>query len=320
MKRGDEDGEKGEEEKEDEESNDDNENPTQFSVKQFGVAIKLLAKTDIPFYKTPIPTILVTLGTSLFETQGYLIEGIFRKQPNQSQCDRVKAMIDDGRIDEIEFATTEPHIIANLIKIWFRELPKSLLEPVGVQTIEQTQTDKKFIALFETIPEPNKSIFLWLLDLCAEVAANEASNQMSPHNLGVVIGPNLFEMETIQNPMKAMTFQAKLNTFTKIDFCCYWFCFWVVFCLFVQCTDTCLPVLVCLFFGFSSAAFSLYVSLLFTSIRLLALCTVDLFERERQMKKRMSEGKGKKNNKMKHIKTKLNMPKLWKSFLVVHNV
>ncbi|ETO04187.1 hypothetical protein RFI_33211, partial [Reticulomyxa filosa] len=157
---------------------DDNDNTP--SLRQFGVPIKSLAQTDIPHYDAPIPSVLVTLGTWLFETQGHLIEGIFRKQPDVKECDRIKDLLNLGKANEIQVETLDPLAIANLIKVWFRELPDSLLHPIGMQTIEQSQSTSKFVASFQTIPEPNKSIFLWLLDLCAEVAACQSTNQMNP--------------------------------------------------------------------------------------------------------------------------------------------
>ncbi|ETO12487.1 hypothetical protein RFI_24883, partial [Reticulomyxa filosa] len=159
-------------------NNYDNEDET-ISVKQFGVPIKMLAKIDIPYYDSPIPSVLVTLGTCIFENQGYLTDGIFRKQPNQTQFTRIKGLIDSGKMDSIEFQSVDPLIPAQLIKQWFRELPTPLLHSITIQAIEQTQNVEKFAKLFENIPEPNKSIFLWLLDLCAEIAANESSNQMN---------------------------------------------------------------------------------------------------------------------------------------------
>jgi hypothetical protein len=36
----------------------------------------------------------------------------------------------------------------------------------------------------EKLPEPNKSLILWLLDLMATVASREQTNKMSTRNLG----------------------------------------------------------------------------------------------------------------------------------------
>ena len=47
--------------------------------------------------------------------------------------------------------------------------------------------------VYEQMTEPFSSILCWLLDLCIEVAANQAVNKMTFQNLAIVIAPNLFK-------------------------------------------------------------------------------------------------------------------------------
>ena len=60
--------------------------------------------------------------------------------------------------------------------------------------------------------EPNQSIYLWLLDLCVEVARHSSINKMTPQNLAVVIAPNLFTPDD-SDPMKNLLYSQKVANF-----------------------------------------------------------------------------------------------------------
>merc|ERR1739838_1170756 len=96
----------------------------------------------------------------------------------------------------------------------FRELPVPILNQVKTVVIEKSQTceDVQKVVTKE-FPEPAQSILIWLWDLCVEVAEHQATNKMTPQNLAIVIGPNLFNTTSFQNPMAAMTFSGKVVVF-----------------------------------------------------------------------------------------------------------
>lgn len=181
--------------------------------KQFGVPVHQLPSKSLPTYKSGIPTILLDLKAALKNNDGYQQVGIFRLAPNAGDNDSVKNLINSlGGTNGVS-GMDDVNVCANLIKVWFRDLPAPLFSAVKPSLIESSQTVESVSKGVKEFPEPNKSILLWLWDLCVEVAAHKDINKMGPQNLAIVIGPNLFNTEAIKNPMAAMTFSTKVVTF-----------------------------------------------------------------------------------------------------------
>jgi hypothetical protein len=181
--------------------------------KQFGVDPKQLPGVYVDArYASKIPKVLVTLRTKLEEAQAYDQVGIFRLAPNASTSKLIKDKIDKGQLDS---AKVDVNVYANLIKVWFRDLPTPLLNCVNPDQIEHVQNVADAQKVIYALPEPNQSIFLWLCDMCVEIAKNEKINKMSATNVAIVVGPNLFNTDKFENPMKAMTYSQKVVEFFK---------------------------------------------------------------------------------------------------------
>merc|ERR1719229_637993 len=106
----------------------------------------------------------------------------------------------DGAIDAykcIDFGEVNGILIANLIKIFFRELPEPLLDGIGCVKIEMIEKTKNIFILSDIINngmnEPNKSYFKWLLDLCVDIVKYENVNKMTCKNMAVVMAPNMYD-------------------------------------------------------------------------------------------------------------------------------
>ena len=92
----------------------------------------------------------------------------------------------------------------------------------------------------DKFPELERALLMWLWDFCVEIQSKSSVNKMTVQvkkklrsflstfnlqkkgffcsfffveNLGIVIGPNLFNTEAFQNPMKAMEFSGKVVTY-----------------------------------------------------------------------------------------------------------
>ena len=126
-------------------------------------------------YASQIPSILVQLGTLLRDNAGQDTEGIFRKSPDAGELNLALETIREGG----DLTTTDPHLIAALIKEWFRELPGDIL------------TEDYVSGRVPALNEPEASIYTWFLDLMGEIAENQAVNLMSPKALAIVFAPNL---------------------------------------------------------------------------------------------------------------------------------
>jgi len=181
--------------------------------KQFGVPPQQLRSVAVPGYTHKIPKILLDLRELIKKHGGYKLVGIFRLAPDGGANDELKQMINAGEKWKTTKNAKDVNICANLLKIWFRELPRPILNQVAQGVIENSQTVKEVGEKVAKFPEPAQSILVWLWDLCVEVAAHSATNKMTPQNLAIVIGPNLFNTQSIQNPMAAMTFSGKVVVF-----------------------------------------------------------------------------------------------------------
>jgi len=179
--------------------------------KQFGVIPKHLVSRKVRGYDSKIPAILLDLKDMLKKLGGYERTGIFRLAPLGKNNETVKEMIDLG--EDWKEQITDVNLCANLLKVWFRELPTPILNQVENKVIEMSQDIDSVKDATQKFPEPSRSILLWLWDLCVEVAEFENENKMGAQNLAIVIGPNLFNTQKFENPMLAMTFSGKVVTF-----------------------------------------------------------------------------------------------------------
>ena len=62
---------------------------------------------------------------------------------------------------------TDPHILANLIKIFFRMMPERLLIDVSFEQASECETGPQCMQLLQSFPSDRTGLFLWLLELSA---------------------------------------------------------------------------------------------------------------------------------------------------------
>jgi len=179
--------------------------------KQFGVHPKHLPSRVVPGYKAKIPAVLLDLKALLKKLGGYEMVGIFRLAPVGKSNDEIKERINRG--EDWEEKINDVNLCANLLKVWFRDLPVPIMNQVEKKIIEMSQDVDSVAEATKKFPEPSRSILLWLWDMCVEVAEYEDTNKMTAQNLAIVIGPNLFNTDAFENPMRAMTFSGKVVTF-----------------------------------------------------------------------------------------------------------
>ncbi|EGC39176.1 hypothetical protein DICPUDRAFT_93648 [Dictyostelium purpureum] len=175
-----------------------------------------LVEDNTSFGPMSVPRALVILKQSFFSSNAHLTESIFRLPPaNDSEYNIVK-----DRINREAIGCTEPHCIATLIKVFFRELPNLLLNDLDPQiflnfkstsnsniaqsantsnTVSQSNSNESFtdpnldpVFVVNQIPDPKRSTFLWLVDLLAEVTKYENENKMTAKNLSIIFSPNLY--------------------------------------------------------------------------------------------------------------------------------
>jgi hypothetical protein len=113
--------------------------------------------------------------------------GIFRLAPDGAACDVAKQQINEGKLD----VWIDAVMAANLIKVWVRELPTKLWNTLDPKAVPPDVTPEQAGELISSLAEPNRSVTLWVLDVCVEIVKNKEVNQMDSKNLAIVFGPNL---------------------------------------------------------------------------------------------------------------------------------
>ncbi|ETO35527.1 hypothetical protein RFI_01536, partial [Reticulomyxa filosa] len=145
--------------------------------KQFGVSPRQLPGVKLPNYTAKIPKVLVTLKERLVTANGYQQTGVFRLQPDARDSNTVKSALDSGTFKPTDLPL-DANIYANLIKVWFRELPEPLLHSITFQQLEMASTEQDVAKIIAQLDDPWKSLFLWLCDICVECATYCNVNKM----------------------------------------------------------------------------------------------------------------------------------------------
>ena len=71
-------------------------------------------------------------------------------------------------------------------QVWFRELPTPVLNALPSETLFYSTTPEQCVEAYMKLPDPQKTILDWLMDLLVDTAKYESVNKMSPQNLGTV--------------------------------------------------------------------------------------------------------------------------------------
>ena len=165
----------------------------------FGVPITSQPRMEVDGYTERIPSLLVLLVKEMIKRGGLQAEGIFRVPGETLALQRSKAALNSGRGMLALEGETGPHLIASLVKDWFRSLPEdeTVLKNISKADIARLAKDERdpteiYAEMRSLLPEPTRSIFCWIIDLLAVVCTHKDSNLMSPQALATVFAPTLF--------------------------------------------------------------------------------------------------------------------------------
>ena len=181
---------------------------------QFGLPLEACETTNVNGYE--IPSILVLLWRTLKANNGLLEEGIFRLAPDASACDALKqALNTDGEALHRIGSDSDPHVLANLIKVFFRSLPERLM--VGVTTEQILACSESGVAcmkLLQSFSPQRQGLLLWLLEMMADVSELKDKNRMTERAVATVIAPNIYtEPEDLTDPMAALHYSQHMAKF-----------------------------------------------------------------------------------------------------------
>ena len=169
--------------------------------KQFGLPPFLLECAHVEGYTAPIPGCLIMMKDYLVKNGGLDVQGIFRLAPDKKASNDAKQSIDEGRFSGVD----DVNCISNLLKVWFRDLPRALLQSAKTEEVLNCRTEEQVVSIIDSIEDPYNSILLWLLDLCADVAEQKDVNLMSSRNMAIVMTPNLYKAPELDATMSNAT-------------------------------------------------------------------------------------------------------------------
>jgi len=132
----------------------------------FGQPLDKLKSIKLPSYTAQIPLLLIELKKLLHSVDGLTHRKIFHFSVKNKSCSH--------------------HKIAHLIRDFFDNLPTKLLDDVPVALFRHDIGNA-----IERISDPQKSVFLWLLDLMADTVEHSEQNRMSVHVLAKSMAPNM---------------------------------------------------------------------------------------------------------------------------------
>lgn len=186
--------------------------------RQYGVPLANCPRETVPTYPDRIPSVLVMLKKRFQELGGPSTDGVFRLAPDGQDVADAKFLINTGEALKSVATTKDPHVVANLIKQFYRELkPAKILNVLSKERVVDIAAMVDMNAVGRevmSLPEPNRSSLLWLLDLLAEVAALADTNRMTPTNLAIVLSPNLYDAGPM-DPFEELVLSQKVAALTS---------------------------------------------------------------------------------------------------------
>eukprot|EP00033_Pygsuia_biforma_P003262 GCRY01003575.1.p1 GENE.GCRY01003575.1~~GCRY01003575.1.p1 ORF type:complete len:272 (+),score=42.69 GCRY01003575.1:228-1043(+) len=147
--------------------------------------------------KGAVPRFLKKILRLLNTEESLHTEGIFRTNADSAVVEHLKKVISKG--GDVELQRYNPHVWANLLKLYFRELPEPLLTfrlfndfiaPFHYSTDFNVRLSQIRHTLHQ-LPETHFAVCSVLMLYLCRVVEYSDFNRMNAANLGIVFGPNL---------------------------------------------------------------------------------------------------------------------------------
>jgi len=167
-----------------------------------------------------VPEVLQELRTLLMARKGHRNEGIFRVSPATSALQASRALVEAGQTSKV----SDLESVAQLIKVWFRELPESVFGADRETGIVAPIVDGDFTTgagcyeAMQGLPEPRRSTVRWLLELIGDVCRYESENRMTAQSMIIVFAPNLIVPRADLDPLSALQVNQHVVRFMELLF------------------------------------------------------------------------------------------------------
>ncbi|KAL1545690.1 Rho GTPase-activating protein 1 [Salvia divinorum] len=181
--------------------------PPSASTRVFGVSTESM-QLSFDGRGNCVPTILLMMQRRLYSQRGLQSEGIFQINPENGQEEYAREQLNNGLIPE----DIDVHCLAGLIKAWFRELPKGVLDCVEAEQVMQAQSEEECAQLVSLLPPTEAALLDWVINLMSDVAELEHLNKMNARNIAMIFAPNMTQMS---DPMTALMYAVQVINFLK---------------------------------------------------------------------------------------------------------
>ena len=156
-----------------------------------------------------VPKPMAQLRQYLYDQEALTSTGIFRLAADETEVNQIKADLNRGDFTGCRDVNTA----ATLLKVLFREMPVPILNCLPAAKIMTATSEPASAELYESMPEPNKRVFTWLLDVMLDVVL-EPTNSMGVKATSIVISPNLVSIND-PDPMKGLQLSQRAVTFVE---------------------------------------------------------------------------------------------------------
>uniref|UniRef100_A0A6B2L508 Rho-GAP domain-containing protein n=1 Tax=Arcella intermedia TaxID=1963864 RepID=A0A6B2L508_9EUKA len=185
----------------------------QSGDKVFGVDLMKLAKRTA--VKDGIPEV-VSITTNWIRdclNRTSDVEGIFRKSGSYAEVEELKSRFDTGTVNSLG-PNEDEHVIANIIKLYFREMPVPLIPfshyhrfmEIAAKNAEISQTEllEQLKSPLASVPRPHLLLLFYLLKFLNDVSKFSQVTKMDSSNLAIVFASNIIKAqeETIEATLK----------------------------------------------------------------------------------------------------------------------
>lgn len=182
---------------------------------QFGIAlVHMRCRSTASHSVDYVPALVRMLRRELLRLNGLCAPFVYRVSPVQEDVQRAKAAIDGGSF--VPSHVADPHVYASLLKLWLRELPVRLFDPLTINDLTAvtrftgsgSRDDDEDLQLvtranvhlveaqlhrtLQKLGTREAAVLQWLLDHLLEVNAHRSVNQMTTPALATVVAPNLY--------------------------------------------------------------------------------------------------------------------------------
>lgn len=160
-----------------------------------------------------VPSILAQMRAFLVEQEAWNQEGIFRLAGESAEINSLKQQINKTKKFD-EDSSIDVNSIANLLKIWYRDLPTPILNSLPPEVICNSGEMNTCTEAYYSLKEPQRSLLGWLLSLMADVCTKKHINKMTEQNLAIVVAPNLYDPPG-SDPMEGLVMSQKAVQFLQ---------------------------------------------------------------------------------------------------------